>query len=45
MRDLGPAQKRIAALYAIEDRLKGQPAEARKAQRAQARPLVEAMKL
>jgi transposase len=39
------ALERIAALYAIEGHIKGQSAEARRAARAQARPLVEAMKL
>jgi hypothetical protein len=37
--------RRIAELYAIEKRIRGQPAEARRrARQADARPLIEAMK-
>ena len=40
------ALRRIAELYAIEKRIHGQPAEARRTEReAESRPLVEAMKL
>ncbi len=39
------ALRRIAELYAVEKRIRGQPAEARRRTRqADARPLIEAMK-